>query len=55
MPYTVLVGVAFVSLLALLMIGGEAWPVPVIVLPLTLAYFAWDRKKLREDGPEAGG
>ena len=53
MPYSVIAGVALVSLLAGFIVGwDDAWPLPFIVLPLAFAYLVYDRVRARREPAE---
>ena len=49
MAYVIIGGVVAISLLAPLFAGGDAWIVPVAVLPFALLYALYDRELLRRE------
>ena len=55
MAYVIIGGVLLISLLAPLFIGGDAWVVPVAVLPFALMYGLYDRELLRRERAGEGG
>ncbi len=53
MVYIVLAGVVLVSLLAMAIVGLDAWVVPVIVIPIVAVYGLFDRRMRREEREHA--
>lgn len=49
LPYALFAGIVLASILAVVLAGPQAWVVPAIALPATLAYVLFDRRlKQRE-------
>jgi hypothetical protein len=56
LPYGIFAAVILGSILALVLLGGQAWPVPVVALPLALVYIVYDRRlKGQGDRDRRGG
>jgi len=49
LPYWVFAGLAVISLVAAVVVGGEMWILPAVVLPVVLGYFAYDRRARRHE------
>ena len=49
-PYIIVGGVAAISLGIALILGGEMWAVPAIVIPAALLYFVYDRRRKAAEG-----
>jgi hypothetical protein len=49
LPYWMVGGVAAISLVIPAIIGGDAWYVPLIVIPLALVYLLVDRRLKHRD------
>jgi hypothetical protein len=58
MVYVVLAGVVVVSLLAIAIVGSDAWIVPVFVIPIVALYAMYDRalraRERRHASPSEG-
>lgn len=53
-PYALVASVVAASVLALVLAGGQAWPVPVVALPPALLYVIYDRRARRREGRSGG-
>lgn len=49
LPYTIFAGLAVITIGLAVILGGEMWLVPAIVLPVTLAYVLYDRRAARNE------
>ena len=50
-PYALLAAIVLASIFSLILLGAQAWVVPVVALPPTIAYILYDRRlKQREGG-----
>jgi integral membrane sensor domain MASE1 len=54
LPYGVFTAVILGSILALVLLGAQAWVVPVVALPPAVGYILYDRR-LKRQGERAGG
>jgi uncharacterized membrane protein YoaK (UPF0700 family) len=58
MPYTLIVGVVIVSFIAMLIVGFDAWFVPLVVVPFAVLYLLFDRRmrdRTRGEGDASHG
>jgi len=53
MPYALIAGVVVASIVAVALLGVQAWVAPAFTLPLALLYLVFDRRMKRRE--EAGG
>ena len=49
LPYGVFTACILGSILSLVLLGGQAWVVPVVALPLALGYILYDRRLKQRD------
>ena len=53
-PYALVAAVVLASILSLVLLGGQAWVVPVVALPPAIAYLVYDRRAKQREGGSGG-